>query len=133
MHDSTMFTIGTALRRAEGNHLPVEVLVHGHWLRGNVAGLDGHGLVLSTHAEHSVVRLERSRRAHPGDVEDAPVAETFDEHAPRAGGRECGRPPEDDGLTLRRPVLQRDGVLRSRSRRAGQPVRGRARHARRWR
>ena len=58
MHDSTLFTIGTALRRAESNHLPVEVLVQGHWLRGTVAGLDGHGLVLSTYSEHSVVRLE---------------------------------------------------------------------------
>ena len=45
-----LFTIGTALRRAETNHLPVEVLVQGHWLSGNVAGVDGHGLVLSTHS-----------------------------------------------------------------------------------
>jgi hypothetical protein len=80
MHDSTIFTIGTALRRAENNHLPVEVLVQGHWLRGTVAGIDGHGLVLSTHSEHSVVRLESITAVRiPENVKDAPVAETFDE------------------------------------------------------
>ena len=81
MHDSTLFTIGTALRRAESNNLPVEVLVQGHWLRGTVAGVDGHGLVLSTHSEHSVVRLESIIAVRiPENVQDAPVAERFDEH-----------------------------------------------------
>ena len=81
MHTSTLFTIGTALRRAESNHLPVEVLVQGHWLRGTVAGIDGHGLVLSTHSEHSVVRLESIIAVRiPEHVPDAPVAETFDAH-----------------------------------------------------
>ena len=81
MHTSTLFTIGTALRRAESNHLPVEVLVQGHWLRGTVAGLDGQGLVLSTHSDHSVVRLESSIAVRiPEHVPDAPVAETFDTH-----------------------------------------------------
>ena len=81
MHDTTLFTIGTALRRAETNHLPVEVLVQGHWLSGTVAGLDGHGLVLSTHSEYSVVRLESIIAVRiPENVRDAPVADTFDEH-----------------------------------------------------
>lgn len=80
MHDSTLFTIGTALRRAETNHLPVEVLVQGHWLSGTVAGVDGHGLVLSTHSEHSVVRLESIIAVRiPENVQEAPVAEMFDE------------------------------------------------------
>jgi hypothetical protein len=61
--------------------MPVEVLVQGHWLRGTVAGLDGHGLVLSTHSEHSVVRLESIIAVRiPDSVPDAPVAESFDEH-----------------------------------------------------
>lgn len=81
MHSSTIFTIGTALRRAEENTLPVEVLIHGHWLSGNVAGVDGHGVVLSTHSEHCVVRLESISAVRiPETVPDAPVAETFDEH-----------------------------------------------------
>lgn len=80
MHDSTIFTIGTALRRAESNHLPVEVLVQGHWLSGTVAGIDGHGCVLSTHSEHAVVRLESITAVRiPENVPDAPVAKTFDE------------------------------------------------------
>lgn len=75
-----MFTVGTALRRAESNNLPVEVLVHGHWLRGTVAGVDGQGVVLSTHTEHAVVRLESISAVRvPETMADAPVAETFDE------------------------------------------------------
>ncbi len=81
MHDSTLFTIGTALRRAENNNLPVEVLVGGHWLSGTVAGLDGHGLVLSTHSEHSVVRLESIIAVRiPENVEQATGAEAYDDH-----------------------------------------------------
>lgn len=66
MSTSQIFTIGTALRRAEDNNVPVEVLVEGQWLRGNIAGLDGDGLVLVTpertqcvvrNAHISVVRI----------------------------------------------------------------------------
>ena len=46
MSTSTIYTVGTALRRAQDNGLPVTVLVEGHWLDGQVAGLDGDGLVL---------------------------------------------------------------------------------------
>ena len=81
MHGSTIFTVGTALRRAENNHLPVEVLVYGHWLRGTVAGVDGQGVILSTHSEHAVVRLESISAVRiPETMADAPTAETFDEH-----------------------------------------------------
>jgi hypothetical protein len=83
MHSSTIFTIGTALRRAESTNMPVEVLVQGHWLSGLVAGVDGHGLVLSTHSEHSVVRLESIIAVRiPETVPEAPSAETFDLHRP---------------------------------------------------
>jgi hypothetical protein len=83
MQSTTIFTIGTALRRAESNNMPVEVLVQGHWLSGIVAGVDGHGIVLSTHSEHSVVRLESITAVRiPETVPQAPVAETFDmQHA----------------------------------------------------
>ena len=78
---TTIFTVGTALRRAENNHLPVEVLVHGHWIRGTVAGVDGQGVILSTHSEHAVVRLESISAVRiPETMADAPVAETFDQH-----------------------------------------------------
>ena len=82
MHSpTTIFTVGTALRRAENNHLPVEVLVQGHWLRGTVAGIDGQGVILSTHSEHAVVRLESVSAVRvPETMADAPVAETFDQH-----------------------------------------------------
>jgi len=81
MHaSSTIFTIGTALRRAEDNHLSVEVLVNGQWLRGNIAGLDGEGLVLSTHADHAVVRLSAISAVRiPESMAETSVAEAFDD------------------------------------------------------
>jgi hypothetical protein len=88
-HSSTVFTVGTALRRAEANHLPVEVLVQGHWLSGTVVGLDGQGVILSTHAEHSVVRLESISVVRiPETIDDAPVAEQFDAHHQLAMARD---------------------------------------------
>lgn len=81
MHSSTIFTIGTALRRAGDSDMPVEVLVEGNWLRGTVAGVDGHGLVLTTITEHCVVRLEAVSAVRiPEAVPESPVAETFDPH-----------------------------------------------------
>ena len=81
MHSSsTLFTIGTALRRAEDNHLSVEVLVNGQWLRGTIAGMDGEGLVLSTHAEHSVVRLSAISAVRiPESMTETKASEAFDE------------------------------------------------------
>jgi len=56
-------------------------LVHGHWLRGTVAGVDGEGVILSTHSEHAVVRLQSISAVRiPENMTDAPVAETFDHH-----------------------------------------------------
>jgi hypothetical protein len=80
MHSSTIYTIGTALRRAEAINIPVELLVHGHWLSGTVSGVDGHGVVLTSQDEHCVVRLESVSVVRiPETVSEAPVAETFDE------------------------------------------------------
>jgi sRNA-binding regulator protein Hfq len=40
-------------------NLPVDVLVEGHWLRGNVAHLDGFGVALDRESgSQSVVRIE---------------------------------------------------------------------------
>ena len=56
---STLYTIGTALSRAEQIDVPVEVLVAGQWLSGRIVASDGMGLVLnSDNEEHSVVRME---------------------------------------------------------------------------
>lgn len=56
---STLYTIGTALRRARDHDLQVTLLVGGQWLRGGVAAVDGHGVILELdEEEHSVVRLE---------------------------------------------------------------------------
>ena len=58
MSDSTIYTIGTALRRAQDSDIAVELLVEGQWLAGRVAALDGHGVVLHSEvAEHAVVRM----------------------------------------------------------------------------
>jgi hypothetical protein len=74
---STLYTIGTALRRAHAHHLQVALLVEGQWLRGGVAAVDGHGAILELDEdEHSVVRLEaisavRVRGSLPATSRDA--------------------------------------------------------------
>ncbi len=46
--DSVLYTVGTALNRAQSNGTPVQVLVEGQWLSGQVAAVDGHGVVLTS-------------------------------------------------------------------------------------
>ena len=46
MLKSTVYTIGTALRRAHDNDVPVDVLIDGQWLHGDVSAVDGQGAVL---------------------------------------------------------------------------------------
>ena len=59
MSDSMIYSIGTALNRARDNGAPVEVLVEGMWVKGNVLAVDGFGVVLQDDDErHSVVRIE---------------------------------------------------------------------------
>jgi hypothetical protein len=57
---STLYTIGTALRRAHDGRLHVDLLVETHWLEGRVVAVDGHGVILELENTevHSVVRLE---------------------------------------------------------------------------
>jgi hypothetical protein len=56
---STIYSMGTALDRAQANDLEVDVLVSGVWLSGRVIAADGHGVVLETSDhEHAVARLE---------------------------------------------------------------------------
>ena len=59
MSGSIIYTVGTALNRAHDNGVPVQVLVEGQWLTGDVLAVDCHGLVLhSDSLEHSVVRID---------------------------------------------------------------------------
>jgi sRNA-binding regulator protein Hfq len=56
---STIYTMGTALNRAQADHVPVALLVEGHWLHGHVVAVDGHGVILSSNGtDHSVVRMD---------------------------------------------------------------------------
>jgi hypothetical protein len=56
--DSTIYTIGTALSRAQANDLPVDVLAEGQWLPGRVLALDSHGVVLTNEElGYAVIRL----------------------------------------------------------------------------
>ena len=57
MRTSTIYTIGTALTRAQGTGVSVDVLVTGQWLHGHVSAVDGHGLVL--HGDDDVLSVLR--------------------------------------------------------------------------
>lgn len=57
---STMFSIGTLLRRAEDTGAEVKVLVQNSWLTGHVLGCDGLGAVLDDgRGSQSLVRLDQ--------------------------------------------------------------------------
>jgi len=59
-YDSSMvYTMGTALSRAQEDHSKVEVLVEGNWLSGSVVLHDGVGVVLDGGDEHTVVKVDR--------------------------------------------------------------------------
>lgn len=57
---STMFSVGTLLRRAEDTGAEVRVLVQSSWLTGRVLGCDGLGAILDDGAgNQSLVRLDQ--------------------------------------------------------------------------
>ena len=57
---STMFSVGTLLRRAEDTGTEVKVLVQNSWLTGRVLGCDGLGAILDDgKGSQSLVRLDQ--------------------------------------------------------------------------
>lgn len=56
---SMIYTIGTALDRAQAHGSMVAVLVDSQWLSGKVVMFDGHGVVLDGGVEHCIVKIER--------------------------------------------------------------------------
>jgi len=80
MLHSTVYTIGTALNRAHDNEVPVDVLVAGQWIHGNVSAVDGHGVALQCsdgglamiRVENIAVVLVRQAEAFQGQREIQP-------------------------------------------------------------
>ena len=86
--NSTLYTMGTALSRAEQLGVAVEVLVAGQWLSGHIVASDGTGLVLNgENEEHSVVRMESISAVRV--FTHAPVGTSL---APAAEARPMPRP-----------------------------------------
>ena len=55
---AVVYTIGTALRRAQDEDMGVEILVGGEWLVGKVSASDGQGVMLRGESgDLSIVRL----------------------------------------------------------------------------
>jgi len=76
MESSIIYSMGTALNRARDHDVPVEVLVGGEWLAGQVVAVDGHGVLLDTDEfEHAVVRMEsvQAVRVHGRIPEAIPI------------------------------------------------------------
>ena len=56
---STLYTIGTALSRAQDAEVAVDLLVTGQWIHGRVSALDGHGVVLhGEDDELAIIRMQ---------------------------------------------------------------------------
>lgn len=59
MNTSMIYSMGTAIDRAQSHGLGVDLLVGGVWISGRVVASDGHGVVLETSDdEHAVARME---------------------------------------------------------------------------
>lgn len=57
---SMMYTMGMALDRAAESGVGVTVLVEGAWVDGQIAAVDGMGVVLeSSDGNHTVIRVDR--------------------------------------------------------------------------
>lgn len=84
MRTSTIYTIGTALTRAQGSDVSVDVLVAGSWLHGHVSAVDGHGLVL--HGDDDVLSVLRMDSISAVQVRQAAAFEAHGEvEAPTHG------------------------------------------------
>ena len=125
MRTSTIYTIGTALTRAQGTGVSVDVLVAGQWLSGYVSALDGHGLVLHRNdGVLSVLRMEsisavQVRQAEA--FEERPEVEPPARRTTRPDAGRCGRAGVRHGRTRarspdgRRSCPSRDAVPLGRS------------------
>lgn len=91
MINSTLYTIGTALARAQDNGLAVDLLVTGQWLRGQVSAVDGHGVMLvGENDELSIIRIQEVaavRVLRGEDFVKAPQVETREAHEFHDGAR----------------------------------------------
>ena len=86
MRNSTLYTIGTALSRAQGTGVSVDVLVAGQWLSGHVNALDGHGLVLHRNdGVLSVLRMESISAVQVRHAEAFEERPEVEQHQPEDG------------------------------------------------
>lgn len=84
---STLYTIGTALSRAQDSEVAVDLLVTGQWIHGHVSALDGHGVVLhGTDDELAIIRM--------GSIDAVRVAQAAAfEGRPQVEARSSGADP----------------------------------------
>jgi hypothetical protein len=88
MRTSTIYTIGTALTRAQGSDVGVDVLVDGQWLHGRVSAVDGHGLVL--HGDDDVLSVLRMDSITAVRVRQSSAFEQLPEGGSSSGGSSSG-------------------------------------------
>ena len=82
MQASVILTMGSALTRAEQDGAEVAVLVQGEWFRGQVRGLDGHGLAMDDGQGHDLlVRLEHVAVLQIDQEKDTWASEVADDAA----------------------------------------------------
>lgn len=118
---TTLWTIGTALRRAEELEARVDLLISGHWISGTIVAVDGHGtLIRSDTQDHSVIRLDHISAVRIiQNALDVPLAEAMFEDADRpdvptqqpspAAERPTAQPgaPVTNGAPVQRPHTAR--------------------------
>ncbi len=96
MRNSTLYTIGTALSRAQGPGVRVDVLVAGQRLSGHVNALDGHGLVLHRNdGVLSVLRMESISAVQVRHAEAFEERPEVEQHQPEDGAHPMPAAPGD--------------------------------------
>lgn len=104
---STLYTIGTALSRAQDAEVAVDLLVTGQWIHGRVSALDGHGVVL--HGEDDELSIIRMQSIDAVKVRQAAVFEGRPEV--EAGGHEDAAQPMPSGQAHPMPAAPGDRAV----------------------
>ncbi len=109
---STMFSVGTLLRRAEDTGVEVKVLVQNSWLTGRVLGCDGLGAILDDgEGNQSLVRLDQVAAVtfSRAQMEEEP-AETARSHGGSSGPIEAGPVTVPSQARGERPIRMLHGL-----------------------
>lgn len=100
---STLFTVGTLLRRAEDQGTYVRVLIQGAWVEGVPVGSDSMGVILDSPQGQSLVRTElvAAVQFDRQSMEEPAVREPEEQTVyAQPSGQRAARPDQPPSITV---------------------------------